>query len=108
MGLDFSRKKQVLRLLLVAESRLRALGDKPVWSSYESGPAIADFIAHARTRIENDSISQSEKSELWGIFAPTCDWDDVVGDVQLGNDIFSLLNVMYRRDIHFPNTENEK
>ena len=106
IGLDFTAKTELLRLLAAAESKLRALGDKPVWSSYESGPAMADFVAHARVQIENDAITQAEKSELWGIFAPTCDWDDAVGDVQLGNDIFSILDVMYRGDIHFPNAES--
>lgn len=108
IGLDFSRKTELLRLLVAAESKLRALGDQPIWSSYESGPAIADFVAHARMQIENDTITQAEKSELWGIFAPTCDWDDVIGDVQLGNDIFSILSGMYRRDIHFPKPEEQQ
>ena len=108
IGLDFSRKSQLMRLLVAAESKLRALGNKPVWSSYESGPAIADFVAHARRQIENDAITQAEKSELWGIFAPTCDWDDVVGDMQLGNDIFSILDTMYRNDVHFPNAKENK
>ncbi len=107
LGFNFTSKTELLCLLGAAESELRALGDKPVWSSYESGPAIADFIAHARSQIENDAITHAEKSELWGMFAPTCDWDDTVGDAQLGNDIFSILNVMYRGDIHFPSTKSE-
>jgi hypothetical protein len=108
IGLDFSQKNALLRLLVAAERKLRALGDEPVWSSYESGAAIADFVAHARRQIENDTITQPEKSELWGIFAPTSHWDDVIGDVQLGNDIFSILNGMYRRDIHSPKPEERQ
>ncbi|MEZ6087013.1 MAG: hypothetical protein R3C05_03065 [Pirellulaceae bacterium] len=61
IGLDLSRKTQLLRLLAVAESKLRALGDKPVWSSYDSGPAIADIVAASRTQIENDAITRAEE-----------------------------------------------
>lgn len=102
MGLESTNTNQLLRLLVVAEMKLRALGDKPVWSSYDSGPAIAEFVAHARQQIANDVITQSEKAELWGLFAPTCDWDDVIGDVELGNDIFAILDSAYRGDLHFP------
>jgi hypothetical protein len=31
------------------------------------------------------------KKELWGIFIPTSDWDDTVGDVELGEEIFQRL-----------------
>ena len=85
-------KRRLLKQLATAESKLRDLGDKPVWSAYESGRAMADFISHARDQIEKGTLTQADKSELWGIFAPTCDWDDVIGDPDLGNDIFSMLN----------------
>lgn len=104
---DFSRSDVLLRLLVAAEIKLLALGNKPVWSSYESGPAIANFVAEARVKIQNGTITRAEVSELWCIFAPTCDWDDVIGDVQLGEEIFSAIDSMYRIAIDFPDTEDE-
>lgn len=98
----FTQEGRLLRLLAIAEARFHALGTGPIWSSYESGVALANFVAHARARITDGTISQTEKSELWGIFAPTCDWDDTVGDVRLGNEIFAILDSLYRRNVHFP------
>ena len=103
----FTLEGRLLRLLAIAEGRFRALGSGPVWSSYESGAALADFVACARAKIKDGTISPAEKSELWGIFAPTCDWDDTVADVQLGNDIFSILNGLYGPEVRFPTSPNE-
>lgn len=74
---------------------LRALGSASIWSSYASGPAIADFIASARLRIEAGTVDETTGRELWGIFAPTCDWDDIIGDVALGEAIFEIVDALY-------------
>lgn len=29
--------------------------------------------------------------DLWIWFAPTCQWDDLVGDVNLGNEVFNQI-----------------
>lgn len=34
---------------------------------------------------------ESVINDLWNWFAPTCDWDDLVGDLNLGNRIFERL-----------------
>lgn len=96
-----SREECLCRLLVEAEEKIRKLGSGPIWSSYESGIALAEFVANARRQIESGSIDTSTKSELWGIFAPTCDWDDTVGDVKLGNEIFELVDFLYRKDVRF-------
>ena len=88
-------KRMLCSLLKRAESKLRALGTGPIWSSFDSGVALADFVLKARSGIKNNAISPADKSQLWYIFAPTCDWDDTVGDVDLGNSIFALLNGLY-------------
>ena len=72
-------------------ARFRALGDRPIWSSYRDGVAIADFIDRAVEEIQAGTITQSTANELWGIFAPTCDWDDCVGDSTLGQKIFEVI-----------------
>jgi acyl carrier protein phosphodiesterase len=102
-----SPEKRLCELLNRAEAKFRALGTASIWSSYDSGIALADFVAKARSEIENDIISQEYKSELWGIFAPTCDWDDTVGDVDLGNDIFSLLDQLYGDFVKAQHTDKQ-
>ena len=42
------------------------------------------------TKIESGDLSVID--ELWGWFAPTCQWDDFVGDIELGERIFQKLN----------------
>jgi hypothetical protein len=41
---------------------------------------------------------QTVLNELWGYFAPTTEWDDLVGEegIDLGNSIFEVLNQMKR------------
>jgi len=41
-------------------------------------------------KLENGDISVIE--DLWIWFAPTCQWDDFVGNVDLGERIFQQLN----------------
>ena len=90
-----SDKEKLVALLLKAEKRLRAIGDEPVWSCYGSGSALADFVARARNLHETDVLDHSTLEELWCVFAPTCDWDDVVGDVGLGQAVFESIEKVY-------------
>jgi hypothetical protein len=66
-----------------------------VWSSYDSGTALAEFVARARRLLEAETIDPSTLDELWCVFAPTSDWDDVVGDVNLGQAVFGALERVY-------------
>ena len=102
-----SPEKRLCELLKRAEAKFRALGTGPIWSSYDSGIALADFVAKARSDIENETMSQENKSELWGIFAPTCDWDDTVGDVDLGNEVFSLVDRLYGKSVKSQHTDTQ-
>ena len=90
------QESELLNLLSRAEAEFRHLEGKPIWSSYSSGPEIADLISSARGQIQAGSLAHETSRELWSIFAPTCDWDDVIGDVDLGNAIFEILNSRYR------------
>lgn len=89
------RDRELVLLLRRAEAALRNLDPASIGSSYESGPAMADFIAAACVELESQTVTETTSSELWGIFAPTCDWDDTVGDVDLGNAIFEILDGLY-------------
>ncbi|HUH04644.1 MAG TPA: hypothetical protein VML75_21760 [Kofleriaceae bacterium] len=74
---------ELCQLLGVAEARFRSLGDEPT------------LIRRARTKLATGKISARRRRELWGIFAPTADWDDVIGDVDLGNEIFTLIDLLW-------------
>lgn len=88
---------KLLSLLSIAERSFRLLGHDPILSSYRSGIAIADFIASAMIAIQNETLDDETSLELWRIFAPTCDWDDCIGEINTGNDIFEILNSMRKR-----------
>ena len=51
---------------------------------------LANIIAAAADKILKNDMS--DLIVLWKIFAPTSDWDDVNENLELGDQIFSLLN----------------
>jgi len=93
-----AHEQQLCELLVAAAARFAARTG-PIWSNYESGSVIASFVLECRDRIANGALAQDQKRKLWTIFAPTCDWDDVVGDVELGNAVFGLLDQLYRAEV---------
>jgi hypothetical protein len=100
-----SKENKLCNLLHDAASMLEALGDSPIYSSYHSGPHLAEFLRERIAEIQGKSLSYESKTELWGIFAPTSDWDDVIGDVSLGNKIFELIDKLYGDEIKNKNIE---
>jgi hypothetical protein len=91
-------RKKLCRLLTTAAEKLAAVRG-PIWSSYNSEADIATFVLECRAAIERGTLTLAQKMELWGFFAPTCDWDDVVRHVHLGNAIFELLQKLYWKEI---------
>jgi hypothetical protein len=55
-----------------------------------------EFFAEHIERLAEQLDPSDEKvlEELWGIFAPTCSWDDANGDAQIANQIFSVISGM--------------
>jgi hypothetical protein len=54
-----------------------------------------DFRSHLVDFIDDIEFgNQTDLSELWIWFAPTCDWDDLVGmtGVEIGNRIFERVD----------------
>ncbi len=88
----------MLRLLAVAADKFAARTE-PILSEYSSAEEIAKFVRNCMERIRAGNLDRDGKDELLRIFAPTCDWDDVVGDVELGNQVFSSLTSLYRADV---------
>jgi|GEM_PF-1888078 len=91
----FNPKVRLCSKLEQAAVVLDTLGDGPIWPDYDSAPALAEFIRSLICKIEDGSISREEKKTLWNIFAPTCDWDDIVADVQLGECVFDLVERVF-------------
>ena len=87
--------KDLIELLHQASDRVSAIKG-PILSSYRDGESIAIFIRKICHQIELESIVIEDIKELWGIFSPTCDWDDVVGDVKMGNEIFDEICARYK------------
>jgi hypothetical protein len=98
MWFESRRRKKLCSLLVIAAEKLAAV-QGPIWSSYDSGRDIANFVLECRNAIEQGTITVAQKKELWGIFPPTSDWDDVVGDVILGETVFQLLKHLYWEEI---------
>ena len=98
---------QLVALLFEAAARFRALGNRPIWSSYADGPAVAAFLERSATEIDQRKISQESANELWGIFAPTSDWDDCVGDVELGERVFGAIDEVIHYQDKKPNKAPE-
>jgi hypothetical protein len=88
-----------LRHLLVAAARRLAAMQGPIWSDYESGSELAHFVVECKKSIEYGTLGPAQEQELWRIFAPTGDWDRVVGDVELGNEVFALLEKLFGHKI---------
>jgi hypothetical protein len=94
----YFRRKKLCRLLTIAAKKLEAVRG-PIWSSYHSGADIAKFVLECRDAINGGTITLDQKKELRGVFLPTCDWDDVVGDAYLGTEIEILLDKLYRKEL---------
>jgi hypothetical protein len=92
MGNKQERDDVKLRRLLTTGARKLAAIGGPVCSDYETGSEMARFVLQCKHCIEHGRLDVTQLQELWRIFAPAGNWDNVVGDVELGNEIFALLH----------------
>lgn len=81
----------LVSLLEEAAKRFRVIGGQPIWSSIRDDLSIAEFIELVVSDIQAGSLTHENAYELWTIFAPTCNWDDCVGDCDLGQKIFEAI-----------------
>ena len=79
------------RLLTTAARRLAAVRG-PICSDYDTGREMAQFVLECSRQFEHGTLDVAQLQELWRLFAPGGDWDKVVGDADLGNGVFALLN----------------
>ncbi len=85
---------QLIDLLNKAAQEMLERGDVPYLGEYGSCNELGKFFTTAAEELRLGNESHANK--LWGIFAPTCDWDDAGGTASLGDSVFALLNVLYR------------
>lgn len=57
---------------------------------YSSAEEFHSDLVNRIEKLENGDITVID--ELWIWFAPTCQWDDFVGNLELGESIFQKLN----------------
>ena len=71
-----------------------------ILSEYSGGYSGEHLSAEEFHKDLLDRIKELEKGDenviedLWIWFAPTCQWDDFVGDIELGEKIFQQLDKM--------------
>ncbi len=90
-----SDEERLVEMLAVAAEKL-AMRSESILSEYASGKEIAQFVRECIELIRADDLDSDRKPKLWTIFAPTCDWDDVIGDLELGHQIFEILSEVRR------------
>jgi hypothetical protein len=88
--------EKLIPLLVKASERFKALGHVDIRDSDHFADDLGTFCLNASEKLAHGTLSSEEKKKLYFIFAPTCEWDDSVGDVDLGNAIFELLTDLYR------------
>ncbi len=85
-------------LLATAARRLAAVHG-PICSDYDSGSEIAQFVLECRNGIEHGTLEPAQEEELLRIFTLGGDWDKVVGDVRLGDEVHVLLDWLYGDEV---------
>lgn len=92
-----SETEQLIPLLRQAAKKFAALGHSDIWGSDDYTDDLGRLCEDAATKLAAGHLTDDEAKRLYFVFAPTCEWDDSVGDVDLGNAVFSLLDQLYRK-----------
>jgi hypothetical protein len=90
-------RRELPAALRGAAAHLRAAGDfnflndePEVFTTFQ----LATLIEQLTERLASGDDSVGRR--LWGIFAPTCTWDDAGGDSLLGQTVFELTDRLFR------------
>lgn len=89
-------KDQLIPLLQRAASRFLALGHSDIFGCDDYTDKLGIFCQEAASKMMVGELSDEDATRLYFVFAPTCAWDDSVGDVDLGNSIFRIVDILYR------------
>lgn len=80
---------QLFPLLRAAAAEMLAAGEASYLGEHDTCAGLGRFIAFKTEALL--SGCKSAARDLWLVFAPTCDWDDVGGSMDLANEIFEQL-----------------
>jgi hypothetical protein len=83
-------------LLRQAAERFLAIGHQDIWNSDDYTDELGVLCKRVADGLMKSGVSDDDKRKIYFVFAPTCEWDDSIGDVDLGNRIFGLLDELYR------------
>ena len=92
-----NEEQELVPLLRQAAERFFALGHQDIWNSDDYTDELGMLCKRVADGLMTSGASEDDKRKIYFIFAPTCEWDDSIGDVDLGNRIFGLLDGLYRK-----------
>lgn len=96
----FTSRKKRIRLLVVALDKAIELlrsynGGCGLSTSFDSTEEFAAALEKHRDRLIERDLSCLDELAVW--FAPTSDWDDCVGEIELANEIEGLIKSLRKR-----------
>ena len=86
----FNPTKRLVRLLRQASWQLKGHGEKQYLGDFETCQELAEFIEQSAAQLAQGD--RRSLNRLWFLFAPTCDWDDAGGSLDIGNKVFALID----------------
>jgi len=88
-------RDRLIELLQAAANQMSARGKADYWPGrFSTCAELGRFIADEARRLATGD--ESLVHELWPVFAPTCDWDDAGGSMELADGICRLLEAAER------------
>jgi hypothetical protein len=63
-------------------------------SLFHTYEELGEFLLRCAKEMDNSEYTHVR--ELWFVFAPTGDFDDAVGNIEFAEEVYSLLNKLYK------------
>jgi hypothetical protein len=92
-------REKLIPLLRQAATRWLSLGHQDIFGSDEYTDDLGNFCNRVADSLLTEGLSESDKRRVWRIFAPTCEWDDSVADVELGHQVWHLVDKLYGKEV---------
>ena len=84
---------KLITLLKEASNEMIEMGDRDTFTSYNTCKNLGYKIKEMALALEEKR--EIDVNELWGIFAPTSDWDDSGGSNDLADEINELTKKLF-------------
>lgn len=96
---EMKDQEKLVPLLRQAATHWLALGHQDIFGCDDYTDDLGNFCNRVAGSLVKGTLSEEDAERIWTIFAPTCQWDDSVGNVELGNQIFELVNKLYGKRV---------